>query len=68
MRNLGAYRMSGNAKSLIEPDRTPRKMYGDFPAIPETPRDYAKRPEKPTTKKYVASSPRQNRAILSIPV
>ena len=63
MRNLGAYRMSGNAKSLIEPDRTPRKMYGDFPAIPETPRDYAKRPEKPTTKKYVASSPRQNRAI-----
>ena len=63
MRNLGAYRMSGSAKSLIEPDRTPRKMYGDFPAIPETPRDYAKRPEKPTTKKYVASSPRQNRAI-----
>ena len=39
MRDLGSYRMSGNKRALIEPDRTPRR-YGDFPAMPETPKDY----------------------------
>ena len=72
MRNLGAYRLSGNARSLIEPDRTPRKLYGDFPAIPNTPKDYEKRggvsspkgqQSKREQNKEAASSPRQNRAI-----
>ena len=70
MRSLGAYRMSSNSRSLVEPDLTPRKLYGEFPAIPDTPTNYSQRPEKqnrfatsPKHKNKIASSPRQNRAI-----
>ena len=70
MRSLGAYRMSSNSRNLVEPDLTPRKLYGEFPAIPDTPTDYSQRPEKqnrfatsPKHKNKIASSPRQNRAI-----
>ena len=41
MRDLGAYRMSRNSRALIEGDRTPRKQYGDFPCMPDGPKDYA---------------------------
>ena len=77
MRDLGAYRMSGNSRNLIEPDRTPRKLYGDFPAIPDTPNDYERRtskdkekgkrsptsPTRKSPKKPPPSQLRQNRAI-----
>jgi hypothetical protein len=64
MRSLGAYRMSANSRTLVEPDLTPRKLYGDFPAIPNTPKDYTRRFEKPNKKnRKTPSSPRQNRVI-----
>jgi Ca2+-binding EF-hand superfamily protein len=64
MRDLGSYRMSGNKRALIEPDRTPRRQYGDFPAMPETPKDYTSlKPQPPPQRSPKRNRPRDNASM-----